>query len=85
MAGMSSAIANELRELFMQLRPYLPLVISLKNPDLQQRHWDIINKTHETIRIDPDLHQTINELVKINVMDILEDIASVSDIATKEK
>jgi hypothetical protein len=34
MAGMSSAIANELRELFMQLRPYLPLVISLKNPDL---------------------------------------------------
>jgi hypothetical protein len=33
-AGMSIVISNELRDLYMQLKPYLPLIISLKNPDL---------------------------------------------------
>lgn len=36
-------------------------------------------------KIDSDLHQSINELVKLQVLDLLEDIAAVSDIATKEK
>jgi hypothetical protein len=36
-------------------------------------------------KIDSDLHQSISELVKLQVLDLFEDIAAVSDIATKEK
>lgn len=84
-AGMSVHIANELRNLYLELRPFLPIIVALKNPDLQPRHWDIINKIKEGFVVDYDLHQSINDLVKLKVLDILEEIAAVSDIATKEK
>ena len=84
-AGMAILIAGELKDLFLEVKPFLPLIVALKNPDLQPRHWEIINKLSAHVHIDSDLHQTITELVSLNIMDILEDIASVSDIATKEK
>jgi dynein heavy chain len=84
-AGMSVQIANELRNLYLELRPILPIIVALKNPDLQPRHWDIINKIKEGFVVDYDLHQSINDLVRLKVLDILEEIAAVSDIATKEK
>lgn len=33
-AGMSINIANDLRNLYLELKPYLPIIQSLKNPDL---------------------------------------------------
>lgn len=33
-AGMSILIANELRDLYILLKPYLPLIVALKNPYL---------------------------------------------------
>ena len=33
-AGMSINIANDLRNLYLGVRPYLPMITSLKNPDL---------------------------------------------------
>lgn len=55
-AGMSINIANDLRNLYLEVRPYLPIITSLKNPDLQTRHWEIINKAREGLAIDSDLH-----------------------------
>ena len=55
-AGMSINIANDLRNLYLEVRPYLPIITSLKNPDLQTRHWEIINKTREGLALDSDLH-----------------------------
>jgi len=82
---MSINIANELRNLYLELKPYLPIISALKNPDLQTRHWEIINKTKDGTYIDPDMHQSISDLLKIKVLDVMEDIATVSDIASKER
>jgi hypothetical protein len=33
-AGMAVVIASELRQCYLKLKPYLPLITALKNPDL---------------------------------------------------
>jgi len=35
--------------------------------------------------IDSDLHQSISDLLKLNILEAMEEIAGVSDIATREK
>ena len=64
----------------------MPIIISLKNPDFKIRHFDIVRKLKDPeFDIDHDLRQSISDLVKLGVMEILDDIAEVSEIATKER
>lgn len=84
-AGMSINIANDLRNLYLEVKPYLPIITALKNPHLQPRHWEIINKTRVGTFIDSDLHQSISDLLKIKIGEIMEEVATVSEIASKER
>ena len=47
-------ICQELRDLYVQLRPIMPVLSSLKNPDLRIAHFDIIKKDYN-ITIEPAL------------------------------
>lgn len=79
-------ICGELRKKFEEYRPYLPLVHALKNPNLMPRHYEIIRKLKDPeFEIYHDLQKSISDLCKIGVMDIIEEIAEVSDIASREK
>ena len=58
----------------------------MKNPDFKIRHFDIVRKLRDPeFDIDHELRQSISDLVKLGVMEMLEDIAEVSEIATKER
>ena len=82
----TAQICGELRLLYMEFRPYLPIIIALKNPDFKSRHFDIIRKLKEpAFKIEYDLHESIQDLVKQGVMEIIDDITEVSEIATKER
>ena len=37
---------KELRELYMEMKPYMPILSSFKNPDFKIRHYEIIEKDH---------------------------------------
>ena len=82
----TAQICSELRQLYQEFRPYLPIIISLKNPDFTIRHFDIVRKLKDPeFDIDHELRQSISDLVKLGVMEMLDDIAEVSEIATKER
>lgn len=58
----------------------------MKNPDFKIRHFDIVRKLRDPeFDIDHELRQSISDLVKLGIMEMLEDIAEVSEIATKER
>jgi len=82
----TNLITGDLRNLYTEFRPYLPIIVSLKNPDLKPRHCEIIQKLSDPIfDLDYDLHQSISDLVKLGVQELIEDIEEVSEIATKER
>ena len=64
-AAYTSQICSELRVLYSEFRPYLPIIIALKNPDFKIRHFDIIRKLKDPIfDIDHELRMSIQDLIK---------------------
>lgn len=79
-------VCNVLKGLYQDFRPYLPLVTGLKNPDFKIRHFEILKKTKEPpFEIEHDLSQSLAELERIGVMEMVDKITEISEIATKEK
>lgn len=68
----------------MHLKPFMPVVSSLKNPDFKIVHFDIIKKDYG-ISIETQLTQSLEQLKAIGVMDIVDEIIEISAIATKER
>jgi hypothetical protein len=40
-------ICNQLKTLYHEFRPYLPIITALKNIDFKQRHFEILKKVKE--------------------------------------
>ena len=40
-------ICNNLRTKYAEMRPYLPIITALKNPDFKIRHFDILRKIRD--------------------------------------
>lgn len=76
-----------LRKHYEDFKPFLPLIISLRNPSLKMRHWDNIQKLRNPpiTEIDHELHISIQELLDKGIMDIIEEINEISDFASREK
>ena len=66
------------------MKPFMPILSSLKNPDFKNVHYEIIKKDYQ-IEIDTTLAQSFNQLKEIGVMDIVDEIIEISAIATKER
>lgn len=79
-------MCNELRKFYEEFKPYLPLILALKNPSLKMRHWDNIQKLRTPpLEIDIDLHQSIQDLVEKGIMECIEDINEISDCSSRER
>lgn len=85
----TAQVCSDLRALYESFKPYLPLIVALKNPSLKMRHWENLQKLRNPpiYELESEMHTSINELVgdQIKIMDILEEINDISDCATREK
>ena len=57
----TNKICLDLRKLYEDFRPYLPLVVALKNSDMQPRHYEIIENEHD-FEILHDLSESLKTL-----------------------
>ena len=80
----TAQISHELRDLYLKLKPFMPVLHSLKNPDFKMVHFDIIKKDYN-IEIDTALTQSLEQLKDLGVMDFVDEIIEISAIATKER
>ena len=80
-------VCADLRKLYENFKPYLPLIIALRNPSLKMRHWENLQnlKTPPIYELESDMHASINDLIDKGVMEILEEINDISDCASREK
>ena len=62
----------------------MPILSSLKNPDVRIVHFEIIKKDHG-LQIEHDLRQSLQQLKELGVMEIVDEIIEISGIATKER
>ncbi|KAJ3087451.1 Dynein heavy chain 1, axonemal [Quaeritorhiza haematococci] len=77
------AVANQVKEEMDAFKPNLPLIQALRNPGMRDRHWDRIS---EELKIDihPNSEFTLTNLLDMNLLDRVDSITKVSDVAAKE-
>lgn len=80
----TALICQELRDLYQKMKPFMPVLSSLKNPDFKAVHYGIIEKDHG-ISIDSNLTQSLQMLKDRGAMEIVDEIIEISAIATKER
>jgi len=75
-------VQKKLKHLVEQFEAAMPIVMALRNPDLQDHHWTDIR---ELIGQDLDIHTegfTLQSLIDMNVVEYMEAIVSKSVEAT---
>ena len=80
----TAQICQDLRDLYSKLKPFMPILSSLKNVNFMSRHFELLKKDYD-VDIASDLSQTLNQLKDLGVMDIVDEIIELSATATKEK
>jgi len=84
-AGMEhqSAIANKIRAQVADLVPEVPMIVTLRNPGMRDRHWE---KIANTLKVDimPIENFTTEQIVALNLKDSLELIQKIGESAAKE-
>jgi dynein heavy chain len=76
---LARALATEVQE----FKPVLPLIYSLRNPGLKERHWQELSEVTE-IYLGPKMAKTLQELLDEGIMDKFEEVQAVSEKATRE-
>ena len=62
----------------------IPVVKAMRDPNLCDRHWDMINSLLK-VKIDPnDLNLTLQQLIDIKIHKKKEDIVEIANRANKE-
>ena len=84
----TAMVCSDLRKLYESFKPYLPLIIALRNPSLKLRHWENLQNLRNPpiYELESEMHASIYELVeRCQIMDIVEEINDISDCASREK
>ena len=75
--------AESIRQEVEAFKKYVPLVAALRNPGMRERHWDQLSKDLD-IDLHPDDSFSLQAADKMNLLDSIEIITKVSDVAGKE-
>ncbi|NWX92741.1 DYH1 protein, partial [Nothoprocta pentlandii] len=76
-------MAAELRGKIEDFKPYIPLIQGLHNPGMRNRHWEMLSK-EININIKPHAGLTFSHCLDMKLLDHIESIAKVAEIASKE-
>jgi dynein heavy chain len=77
-------IASNLFDLYLKINPIMPILQSLKNPDLKKEHFEDFKQRYG-IEIEKDLKTKFPELEKQGILNYINDIVEMSALATKER
>eukprot|EP00981_Chlorochromonas_danica_P004769 scaffold958_cov229-Ochromonas_danica.AAC.10 len=78
-----SAIANKIKGQVAEFVPEVPLIVTLRNPGMRDRHWEKI--AHElNVDILPIDNFTTEQIISMNLKDSLETIQKIGESAAKE-
>ncbi|NXR16043.1 DYH1 protein, partial [Semnornis frantzii] len=76
-------VATEFREKIEDFRLYVPLIQGLCNPGMRKRHWEMLSEEMNiSVKLEPTL--TLSCCLDMNLMDHIESITKVAEIAGKE-
>ncbi|XP_069464806.1 dynein axonemal heavy chain 14 [Ambystoma mexicanum] len=76
-------ILSTLKEHVMDFKQGLPVIVALRNPCLQQRHWDVIQYTIGR-SITKDKSFTLGNLLELKIFQHKDKISDISTTATSE-
>ncbi|ORY49032.1 hypothetical protein BCR33DRAFT_714104 [Rhizoclosmatium globosum] len=77
------AVATQVKDEMDEFKPYLPLIQALRNPGMRDRHWDRLSE-ELNMKIRPDPTFTLNDALKMQLLEKVEIITKVCDVAGKE-
>lgn len=73
----------EIRGRIEEFRPYIPLIQGLRNPGMRNRHWEMLSK-EININIKPKANLTFSRCLEMKLLDHIDSIAKIAEIAGKE-
>ncbi|KAH1168316.1 dynein axonemal heavy chain 1 [Mauremys mutica] len=76
-------IAVEIRGRIEEFRPYIPLIQGLRNPGMRNRHWEMLSK-EININVKPKANLTFSRCLEMKLLDHIDSIAKIAEIAGKE-
>uniref|UniRef100_K3W7Q8 Uncharacterized protein n=1 Tax=Globisporangium ultimum (strain ATCC 200006 / CBS 805.95 / DAOM BR144) TaxID=431595 RepID=K3W7Q8_GLOUD len=76
-------IAEIVKEQIFVFKPYVPLIVALRNPGMRQRHWADLSKS---IGFDLEIDEsfTLTNIFQLNLLDRIDDIVKIAEAAGKE-
>jgi dynein heavy chain, axonemal len=76
-------VATQIKDEMDEFKPYLPLLQALLNPGMRDRHWDRLSE-ELNMKIKPEKSLTLTELLSMNLLEKVDTITKVCDVAGKE-
>lgn len=76
-------VANYIKNEMDEFKPFLPLIQALRNPGMRDRHWDRLSD-ELGINFHPDSTFTLAGILQMNLLERVETISKVCDVAGKE-
>ena len=77
------AVASQIKQEMEEFKPYLPLIQALRMPGMRDRHWDRLSE-ELNMKIHPDASFTLTNLLQMKLLDSIDTITKVCDVAGKE-
>ncbi|RKO93938.1 dynein heavy chain, N-terminal region 2-domain-containing protein, partial [Blyttiomyces helicus] len=76
-------VATQIKDEMDEFKPYLPLIQALRNPGMRDRHWDQLSDSLN-LKLHPDAEFTLTDVLKMNLLERVDSITRVCDVAGKE-
>ncbi|KAJ3073482.1 Dynein heavy chain 1, axonemal [Podochytrium sp. JEL0797] len=77
------SVATQVKDEMDEFKPNLPLIQALRNPGMRDRHWDRLSE-ELNMKIRPDNAFTLNDALKMGLLEKVDLITKVCDVAGKE-
>ena len=78
-----SAIANQVKQSVEEFKPSVPIIMSLCNPGMRDRHWERLNDEAKT-KLVPDDTLTLDVIMETGIEQHIEKVTKISETAGKE-
>ncbi|KAI8896128.1 dynein heavy chain and region D6 of dynein motor-domain-containing protein [Globomyces pollinis-pini] len=76
-------VAKQIKDEMEEFKPNVPLIQALRNPGMRERHWENLSEELQ-LKVKPDGNLTLTDLLKMNLLDRIDTITKVCDVAGKE-
>ncbi|XP_060604387.1 dynein axonemal heavy chain 1-like isoform X2 [Ruditapes philippinarum] len=76
-------VAQEIKGMIEEFKPFIPLIQGLRNPGMRSRHWDQLSN-ELGFSVVPKANLTFSKCLEMNLNDHIQTIAKVAEVAGKE-